>query len=86
MSIQVSRLPSSERSARMHDVGTQATLYPNSVYVLCELDGNVVLCDWDSDAGTLSPRQSIYALPSGVVCSRAHHSGSEPTPPHPQTR
>ena len=31
MSIQVRRLPSSERSARMHDVGTQATLYPSSV-------------------------------------------------------
>jgi 6-phosphogluconolactonase (cycloisomerase 2 family) len=51
--------------------------HPNGkwVYVLCELDGNVVLCDWDTDAGTLSPRQSIYALPDGVVCSRAHHSG-----------
>lgn len=45
------------------------------VYVLCELDGNVVMCDWDTDAGSLSPRQSIYALPDGVVCSRAHHSG-----------
>lgn len=43
--------------------------------MLCELDGNVVLCDWDTDAGKLSPRQSIYALPDGVVCSRAHHSG-----------
>jgi 6-phosphogluconolactonase (cycloisomerase 2 family) len=51
--------------------------HPNGkwVYVLCELDGNVVLCDWDTDAGVLSPRQSIYALPDGVVCSRAHHSG-----------
>lgn len=29
------------------------------VYVLCELDGNIVLCDWDTDAGVLSPRQSI---------------------------
>jgi 6-phosphogluconolactonase (cycloisomerase 2 family) len=51
--------------------------HPNGkyVYILCELDGNVVLCDWDSDAGTLSPRQSIYVLPDGVICSRAHHSG-----------
>ena len=51
--------------------------HPNGkwVYVLCELDGNVVVCDWDSAAGTLVPRQSIYALPDGVGCSRAHHSG-----------
>ena len=55
--------------------------HPNGkwVYVLCELDGNVVLCDWHSHAGRLSPRQTISALPSGVVCSRVGHSGSEPT-------
>ena len=52
--------------------------HPNGkwVYVLCELDGNVVLCDWDDAAGTLSPRQSIYCLPKvrpdcHVFCSAA---------------
>mmetsp|Transcript_86265 Transcript_86265/g.279283 ORF Transcript_86265/g.279283 Transcript_86265/m.279283 type:complete len:379 (-) Transcript_86265:76-1212(-) len=52
--------------------------HPNGrwVYVLCELNGNLVVCDWDAEAGSLTPKQSIYVLPEGVACSRANHSGS----------
>uniref|UniRef100_A0A7S4VAR3 6-phosphogluconolactonase n=1 Tax=Alexandrium monilatum TaxID=311494 RepID=A0A7S4VAR3_9DINO len=46
------------------------------VYVLCELDGNVVVCDWDDKEGRLSPKQSIYVMAAGAACSRAHHSGT----------
>jgi 6-phosphogluconolactonase (cycloisomerase 2 family) len=45
------------------------------VYVICELDGNIVACRWNSAEGRLQPIQSLYALADGAVCSRAHHSG-----------
>jgi len=52
--------------------------HPNGrwVYLMCELDGNVVVCDWDAAAGTLAPKQTIFGLPEGVVNSRAHNSGN----------
>jgi 6-phosphogluconolactonase len=43
--------------------------------VLCELDANIVACQWDSSAGVLQPIQSVYTLADGQACSRAHHSG-----------
>lgn len=46
------------------------------VYVLCELDGNLVVCDWDAANGQLLVKQSMYVLPEGMQCSRAHHSGN----------
>jgi len=47
----------------------------NWAYILCELDGNIMVCDWDPGVGQLKEKQSIYALPDGVACSRAPHSG-----------
>ena len=44
------------------------------MYVLCELDANIVLCDWGG-AGKLSARASVSVMPAGTACSRAHHSG-----------
>lgn len=46
------------------------------VYVLCELDGQVVTCDWDGVAGRLTRKASANMLPDGVQGSRAHHSGA----------
>mmetsp|Transcript_152562 Transcript_152562/g.489258 ORF Transcript_152562/g.489258 Transcript_152562/m.489258 type:complete len:341 (+) Transcript_152562:55-1077(+) len=31
------------------------------VYILCELDGCLVVCDWDAEAGRLSPKQTLCA-------------------------
>lgn len=45
------------------------------VYVLCELAGTVVMCEWDSEHGTLSLKQTVRLMERGVACSRAHHSG-----------
>ena len=45
------------------------------VYVLCELDGNIVGCEWDAEAGLLTPFGSYYTLPDGLAPCRAHHSG-----------
>jgi len=52
--------------------------HPNGrwVYVLCELDGNMVVCDWSATKGQLSLKQTLYILPEGVACSRAPHSGN----------
>lgn len=52
--------------------------HPNGrfVYVLCELSGKVAVCTWDAAAGQLAVIQEIYALPEGVACCRAHHSGN----------
>ncbi|EOD14345.1 hypothetical protein EMIHUDRAFT_451784, partial [Emiliania huxleyi CCMP1516] len=36
------------------------------VYVLCELDGNIVGCRWDAEQGRLTPFGSYYTLPDGV--------------------
>mmetsp|Transcript_67374 Transcript_67374/g.170975 ORF Transcript_67374/g.170975 Transcript_67374/m.170975 type:complete len:393 (-) Transcript_67374:24-1202(-) len=46
------------------------------VYILCELDGCLVVCDWDAEVGKLSPKQTLCALAEGIACSRAHHSGN----------
>lgn len=35
------------------------------VYVLCELDGNIVGCRWDAEQGRLTPFGSYYTLPDG---------------------
>ena len=45
------------------------------VFVLCELDGEVVTCGWDAQAGELTVRSSVGMMADGVACSRAHHSG-----------
>jgi len=52
--------------------------HPNGmwVYVLCELDGNLVFCEWDSEEGRLSAIQTVAALQAGVQPARAHHSGN----------
>lgn len=52
--------------------------HPNGrwVYVLCELDGNLVVCDWSAEEGRLTVKQSLYALPEGMACCRAHHAGN----------
>lgn len=46
------------------------------VFVLCELDGQVVTCDWDGASGRLTPKSSAGMLPEGMCGSRAHHSGA----------
>ena len=45
------------------------------VYVICELNGNIVACQWDAAEGRLKVIQSVYSLADGAACSRAHHSG-----------
>ena len=62
--------------------------HPNGkwVFVLCELDGMVVTCEWDSEHGQLLAKHSVYALPEGMASSRAHHSGCAHVAVHPSGR
>lgn len=52
--------------------------HPNGkwVYVLCELSGEILTCTWDDTEGELKQSSSVSALPEGVQCCRAHHSGN----------
>eukprot|EP00927_Polykrikos_kofoidii_P001400 TRINITY_DN10520_c0_g1_i1.p1 TRINITY_DN10520_c0_g1~~TRINITY_DN10520_c0_g1_i1.p1 ORF type:complete len:388 (-),score=54.68 TRINITY_DN10520_c0_g1_i1:200-1363(-) len=45
------------------------------IFVLCELDGMVVSCSWDSDDGRLVSVSSAQSMPAGVEPARAPHSG-----------
>jgi 6-phosphogluconolactonase (cycloisomerase 2 family) len=52
--------------------------HPNGkwVFVLCELSAMVLTCEWDGARGELSARHSVYSMPKGKKCARAHHSGT----------
>jgi len=52
--------------------------HPNGqwVYVLCELNCNVVTCDWCGDSGRLAQKHSVNMLADGVAPCRSHHSGA----------
>ena len=47
----------------------------NLVFVSCELSGEITTCQWDEPSGRLTIVHSVSILPTGVACSRAHHSG-----------